>query len=305
MRLLKEIIEELSSSAPSLENALFKAQVLAHQLGEQELKQWVASELKGYPNRASLPPYRIIPVTVMASINNGVKRYPEQPLPLMRIDKRLREKLEHTHLIQSIAVIEEWSKNDSDLSVVIAPEYYPHISGGIDPSFEIERAWGKHSVGAMLQVVVEVRSRLLELALEVSDRIPLEPEPERIKQVSQEVAVSEVFRNAVFGSNTTIVVGSGTIHSVTNSIAANDLESLARALRTHHVRDEDIDDLHQAIAADANTDDVRSRKLGPAVKGWIAAMVKKSAEGVWDVGVTAAGGLLGSAISAYYGFGAM
>jgi len=34
MRLLTEIIELLSSSKPDLENALFKAQVLAHRLGE-------------------------------------------------------------------------------------------------------------------------------------------------------------------------------------------------------------------------------------------------------------------------------
>jgi len=303
VRLLQEIIDLLSASAPSLENALFKAQVLAHQLGEQELKQWVASELKGYPDRALLPPYRIIPVTVMANLSNGVVRYTDQPLPLMSVEKRLREKLETTHLTQSIAVIEEWSKRDSDLSVVLAPEYYPHIKNGIDRSFKIERAWGKHSVGAMLQVVVEVRSRLLELALEVSDRIPLEPEPDRMKQVSQEVLVSEVFRNAVFGSNTTIVVGSGSIQGVTNSIAVNDLESLAKVLRAQHVRDEDIHELRQAIVADANTDDVRTRMLGPAVRGWIAAMVKKAAEGAWDVGVAAAGGLLGSAISAYYGFG--
>ena len=41
MKLLSEIIELLSSSEPSIQNALFKAQVLAHQLGEAEMAAWV------------------------------------------------------------------------------------------------------------------------------------------------------------------------------------------------------------------------------------------------------------------------
>ena len=71
MRLLTEIIELLSSNAPDLENALFKAQVLAHRLGEIDMKEWVGHELKGYPSRDALPPYRVLPVTVMANLSNG------------------------------------------------------------------------------------------------------------------------------------------------------------------------------------------------------------------------------------------
>lgn len=75
MHLLNEIIDLLSSSEPSVENALFKAQVLAHRLGEVEMKSWVVSELKGYADRSDLPPYRILPVTVMADLSNGVVRH--------------------------------------------------------------------------------------------------------------------------------------------------------------------------------------------------------------------------------------
>jgi hypothetical protein len=175
MHLLDEIIDILSSSTPNVENALFKAQVLAHRLGETEMKSWVVSELKGYADRGDLPPYRVLPVTVMASLSNGVVRYGEQVLPIRSADPRIRERLEYKHLTESIAVIEQWSKKDTDLAIVIAPEFYSHLKKAIDPSFEIERAWGKCSIGAMLQVVVEVRTRLLELALQISDKIPQEP----------------------------------------------------------------------------------------------------------------------------------
>lgn len=301
MHLLNEIIDILSSSEPSLENALFKAQVLAHRLGEVDMKNWVVSEIKGYGDRRDLPSYRILPVTVMANLSNGIVRYSEQVLPLRSADPRVRERLENRHLSESIAVIEQWSKNDTDLSIVIAPEFYGHLKNGIDRSFEIERAWGKCSVGAMLQVVVEVRTRLLEIALQVSDRIPQEPTTEVIKQVSQEVAVSEIFRNAVFGSNTTIVVGGGTIQNVSNSVQVNDMESLLAALRKQGIAEGDLMTLQESIVEDSDSKEVKAKKLGPRVKGWIAAMLKKAVEGAWNVGLGAAGGILSAAIAGYYG----
>lgn len=303
MQLVDEIIELLSASKPSLENALFKAQVLAHKLGEEELKKWVDSELKGYPDREDLPPYRVLHVTVMGNFSNGAYRYTDQPLPIMKVDKRLREKLETTRLMQSIAVIEKWSKSESDLSIVIAPEMYRELSKGLGGGYTVERAWGKHSVGAMLQVVVEVRSRLLDLALQLSDRIPREPETSQIKAVSKEVAVGEIFRNAVFGDNATIVVGGGSIQGVANSVVKNDFASLAAALRQHHVSEADIVALEGAIADDAKSLS-EDQGLGPRVRQWMGGMVAKAGSAAWEVGIGAAGNLLGAALAAYYGLGA-
>jgi hypothetical protein len=304
MQLVHEIIDLLSASKPSLENALFKAQVLAHKLGEQDLKQWVDSELKGYPNRSNLPPYRVLHLTVMGNFSNGAYRYNEQPLPLMKLDKRLRDKIDATHLIQSIAVIEEWSKSESDLSIVIAPEFYGYLSKGLGGGYIVDRAWGKPSVGAMLQVVVEVRSRLLDLALQLSDRIPREPDIGQIKQVSKEVAVREVFRNAVFGDNATIVLGSGSIQGISNSIVRNNFDSLAGALRKQNVNEDDIAALQQAIENDAEAEEHKSQQLGPRVRRWVGDMVAKAGSAAWQVGIGAAGNILGAAIGAFYGFGA-
>lgn len=303
MHLINEIIDLLSSDSPNVENALFKAQVLAHRLGESAMKDWVVSELKGYDGREDLPSYRILPVTVMANVSNGVVRYNEQPLPLRLADPRVRERLENRYLTESIAVIEQWSKNDNDLAIVIAPEFYVHLKKGIDRSFEIERAWGKTSVGSMLQVVVEVRTRLLDIALQVADRIPQEPKPDSIKQVSQEVAVSEIFRNAVFGSNTTIVVGSGSIQNVVNTVKTKNIDTLLLALRQRGVTEPDLNDLTSAIEADADSDEVQNKGLGPRVKQWIAGMVRKSADGAWNIGLGAAGNVLATLVGAYYGMG--
>lgn len=300
MQLVGEIIDLLSASKPSLENALFKAQVLAHKLGEQELKQWVDSELKGYSDRSALPPYRVLRVTVLGNFSNGAYRYSEQPLPMMKLDKRLRDNLEITHLTQSIAVIEKWSKSESDLSIVIAPEFYGQLSKGLGGGYAVERAWGKYSVGAMLQVVVEVRSRLLDLALQLSDRITREPEIGAIKQVSKEVAVGEIFRNAVFGDNATIVVGSQNTTMIKNVVKKGDFASLAAALKSKGVGDEDLGALRTAIDQDKTSTEIERKQLGPAVKDWMSGMMAKVIDTSWQIELSVAGGLLTEALRAYY-----
>ena len=208
MQLIEDIIDLLSSDTSSIENALIKAQVLAHKLGDADFKQWVNYELKGYPKDVERPPYRFLPITIMGTFSNGAYRHNDEVLPLMHLNNEIRDMLTTKKLTESIAVIESWSKNEKDLSVVVTPEFYPLLSKGLDNSYQVERAWGKNSMGAMLQVTVEVRSRLLDFALQLSDKMPKEPAKDEIKQLSQNAAIGDLFKNTVFGDNTTIVVGS-------------------------------------------------------------------------------------------------
>lgn len=117
-------------------------------------------------------------------------------------------------------------------------------------------------------------------------------------------AASPLFRHAVFGHNTTIVVGSGSIHGVRNSVVVNDVESLVESLRKHEVSEPDLNALRQAIDADKDAPEHAKKSLGPQVRSWIGAMVAKAGTAGWQVSIEAAGSLLACAIAAYYGFGA-
>jgi hypothetical protein len=102
MLLVDQIISSLSSDKPSVGNALFKAQVLAHRLDEIELKQWVNWELKGYPDRSNLPGYRVLNVSVMGNVSNMAQRYSNHPLPLAHLDDRVQEHLKMVHRTESM-----------------------------------------------------------------------------------------------------------------------------------------------------------------------------------------------------------
>lgn len=301
MKLVSEIIDLLSSNKPSLQNALFKAQVLAHKMAEAELREWIDHELKGYPIDAELPSYRTVQATVLGNVSNGGYRYTEQPLPLNKIDPEIREKLQSCRLTQSIAVIEQWSKNDSALALTVPPELYPFLSSGLSNGYAVEKAWRKYSVGAMLQVVTEVRSRLLDFALKINDKLPNTMEPNDIRIASKEMAASDIFRNSVFGDNTTIVVGSGSIQGINNAITKDNFSELSQSLRNNAVPEEDILKLKEAIKADKDAIEVQQGSFGLHVRTWLGNMISKAGTSAWNISIGAAGNILASALSKYYG----
>ncbi len=304
MKVLDELIELLSSEGPSIHDALFKSKVLAHKLGAAELSAWATSELGGYPAGSDLPSYRRLSASVYGTCSNGFYRYNDQPLPVAHLEEKLRNLLKNIELRQSIAVIEKFAEDDSKVAIGVIPEFYPLLSKGIDNEFNVERAWQKPSLGAMKQVVVEVRSRLLDFLLELSHRLPDgEVDPTNIRKVSEEIGVTGLFRNAVFGDNATVVFGGATVGMINNSVSRNDFVSLSAALKQLKVAPDDISSLEAAIAGDSGCVEHSAKSIGPCVRGWMGNMMAKAGTASWQIGLEAAGNLLAAAIITFYGFG--
>ncbi len=301
MKLIEEIIELLSSGEINLKIALLKTKVLLHKLGEKELLDWVNGELKGYSEKESVPDYRILHLTIKGTVSNMAHRYSNQTLPVMHLDKVIRERLDTKYLMDGIAVIEQYSEQEN-LSISVAPEFYPYLSEGYDSSYQVENAWAVHSAGAMTQILTEVNSRLLDFVLELSEKFPSEMDSDEMKTRSKEVGVSDLFNNAVFGDNATIVVGDSNTQTIKNSVTKNDLPSLIEVLKQHKVSDEDIAELETSIENDNGSDEVKEGKFGTEVSNWMGKMVGKAASTAWDVKVGAAGSLLATAIGKFYGF---
>jgi len=303
MKLIDEIIELLSSDEPNLNNALFKTKVLMHKLGVKDSMKWIDSELKGYSDESPVPEYRKLKMVIKANISNGAYRHTSQPAVLHHLPEDLREHLENNELRQSIVVIESFTKDEKDIAISIPPVFYGKLSEAYSGGYTVERAWGKNGVGATLQIVNEVRTRLLDFVLKLTDEFSeVEEGVADVKEISKEANVSDMFKNAVFGPNATIVVGDHNKQSISNNITTNDFESLASELRKLSIVESDIQELKEAIDNDQSSVEFTKRELGQNVGKWIASMVAKAAGLTWDVNVGAAGSLLGAAIGTYYGW---
>ncbi len=294
-----EIVEILGSEGADLVNALIKAQILAAEVGDNAFAQWVKNELLGYPADAELPAYRVLNQTVLGNVSNAAHRHTELVLPLFHLKDEHRKMLTTRQLREGIAELQAWVGRDN-LASPMGVELASMFNGGLDPSYRVERAWGKLSVGAVEGLLVQVRSRLLEFALEVKKILPPDDglSKSEVHKVSHQV--SDAFQGAIFGDNATIQIGSGHNATIHNSVVKNDLESLKSVLRGAGVEEKDLVSLGNAVAADGDISGQKS--LGHSVRSWMARLLAKAAEGSWTIGVGAAGNLLASALGAFYGF---
>lgn len=300
---MNEIIESLSSQNSLLTDALLKTKVLLHKIGHKELIEWVNNELNGYPSSVEAPEYRILPANVLANLSNALYEATSHPIPLHHLDEQQRKWLENVPFKQSLAVLEKLiDDQDGHLQVPIPMEFNGLLGKSLGNGYEIQRAWRAVGIADVSQIFVQVRSRLLDFVLELQDQIGENVPDNEIKQRTNSIDAHGLFHSAIFGDNTTIIVGDHNSQKVKNSIIKNDFDSLAEQLKENNVDDSSIIELQKAIHYDNNCPEIKEQKFGSHVKEWMKIMLSKVVDGIWEIEIATAGNLLSTAIQKYYGW---
>lgn len=294
-----EIISILGSEQCDLVNALIKTRILAHQIKQQPLNEWVGWELNGYPVGAEVPEYRRLKLGLRADVSNGVMRYKSYQLPIVHLSDEVQQHLLWTTVRHGVASIASWI--GQNVVINYPPDFAYYFRGKLGDSYEIESLWGQASTGSYEQILVQIRSRLLGYILDLQDTFPPDGDLHKPEAASMNSKRDSMFHGAIFGPNTTIQIGNHNTATVTNSVTVGDVSSLVEHLRSSGVPDSDLQLLPAAIAADGDAPK-STKKLGDAVGGWVGGLMGKAATGVWEIGVSAAGTLLAGALSSYYNF---
>lgn len=303
MKLLNEIIEMLSSENAKLSEALLKTKVLLHKIGHKELVDWVNHELNGYPNRDEVPQYRIVRAQVLVNASNIAYQFNAHPIPLGHLDREYRESLQQFRLDQSLAVLEKLAENPkAHLTAPIPMEANALLGKGLVDGVVIQQAWCQFGAADVAQVLIQVRSRLLDFVLELSEQLTGDLNDSEAMKKTDAIDASSLFNQAIFGDNTTIMVGSGNQQTVSNINIKGSLESLAELLRKEGVPEADIEDLQIAVEEDEKLVDEKGRKFGPAVRTWLQKMLAKAVDASWQVELGVASSLLANALQHFYGW---
>lgn len=125
---------------------------------------------------------------------------------------------------------------------------------------------------------------------------------QEIKKRTDSIDASSLFNNAIFGNNTTIVVGNHNSQDVINIISKGNFSALAEHLKKHGVAESNIAELQTAIKTDENTLEVSQKQFGPAVKTWLQSMLSKAVDASWNIELGVASSLLATALQNYYGW---
>ncbi len=304
MSLLEDIQTAAVDPNRDLGTILRNCKLLAARLGSQSLENWLIYESNGYPPNIDVPDYRIWTLQVKGDFTGPLfgSMVRNASIPLIFIPEKERNLYDQYKCRQSIATLEAlleksktgggtWQVPTRDLAVVLGTNVY-HDHSCIC-------AWAEYSAGSVMEVLNTVRNRILDFTLALWEDDPKAGEVTGNSEHHLEPAkVTQIFNTTIYGGSANLV-GTATDSSITFNINNNDFPSLERALMDKGVTSVDLSELKAAV--DSDPQPVSQNAFGTKVSQWIAKMVQKAADGSWDVGVGAAGGLLAQAIAKYYG----
>ncbi|HAB52640.1 MAG TPA: hypothetical protein DCE80_10810 [Ignavibacteriales bacterium] len=301
MTLLEEIQNAATDTNSDLGTLLRKCKILAARIDSKPLEDWLFWESNGYPENIKVPEYRIWQLEVKGHFSgpfgSGIRN---AQIPLAFLPEKSREQYEHYECRQSIASLETiLTKTDTgvlqistgDLSLILGTKVYQNQ--------HCIQAWAEVGTGQLVELLNSVRNRILDFALAVWKEQPTTGEPNGKKTGAVESArIIQIFNTTISGGSANLV-GTMNNSTVNFNVTLGDFSSLERLLQEHNVLKDDIGELK--VCLDSEKQLSSNKGFGPKVSSWIGKMIKKSAEGSWDVSIKVAANLLSQTIMKYYG----
>jgi hypothetical protein len=305
MSLLREIQASLMEQGQEIGPILLKLRFLASRLGSDPLAEWVRFESEGYPNDAELPDYRVLGVIYTVDTSGyGGSGMRNAPVPSALVKQHGGKDWVDYQCRQSVASIDNLvatSKNEGTLRID-ASNLMLILQGKIYPSDVIISVTGSTSVAAMVEIQNAVRSRVLELTIELEKKAPISADI-TLGPISREVGTAETQKvsqitNQVIHGNYMEISNTGVISSWLMSIAPLDAASVVSALVEKGIPEAEAAEFSEILAEEEP--DSAEEPFGPRAKSWIAEKTGKFASGAWKIGIASGTKVLTEAALKYY-----
>jgi hypothetical protein len=303
LKILNEIIHTLSAANPKLIDCLTKTKVLLFQIGRKDLVEWVNNEINGYGETCELPIYRVVHAQVKGNVANLAYLYPSHPLPTRHLSETQQKNLHQIEMRESIGVLENLVMDNKHgfsrpLPIEVCQIFDEALTGG----YTVQKAWCDIGSGQIDQILIQVRSRLLDFLLDLKEILGSEETEEGIKEIAKLPEVASTFTNAIYGNNNTILVGNQNRQQIYIEQTMGDFTQLESTLRSYGVSQDDIDALKDALEFEPAATLKGEKQMGPKVGKWMKEMLSKAVDATWQVELGVAAGLLTTAIQKFYGW---
>lgn len=304
MSLLQQIQESIVEEGADLGSILLKLRLLAARLGSDILEEWVKHESEGYPRDAEVPAYRVVGVTYRGTFygpfGSGIKN---AQIPPYLIEKHAGKRWTKYEIRESIAAIDEMVKKSADGGSfgIDASNLILLLQGKIYEEYACNDVSGSISPTSFYEIQQAVRSKILELTLELEKSVPgamhvefgtsvtNKTETEQVQQISQQIIYGNVSTAVAGGSGSNIAVG----------IIERDNNSFIEHLVATGIPETDASELVEIMESEEPTS--LDEPFGEKAKNWMATNLKKAAEGTWNVGISVATKVITEAALKYYG----
>ena len=284
---------------------LLKFRFFAARLGSQPLENWIKHELEGYPLDVEVPEYRKLQIvysgTFSGAFGSGINN---ASIPSYLIDKFAGKNWTCYQMRQSIAAVDDLVRrsNDGGTLQIDASNLILMLQGKIYEDYSCVDVSGQFSASQLRELQHSVKSRLLELLIEFENipgalDISIEPST-ALSKTEARGKVTQIFHQTIQGSMTNIN-NSGSINSI-NVLNKKGIPSeLVEQLIQHGITENDAREFAEIVRSEQP--DSLQEPFGKKAKQWIAANLKKAANGTWKAGIGVATDVLKQAAINYYG----
>lgn len=301
MSILNEIQAAVMDPAANLSPVLLKLRFLASRLGNAPLADWVKYEAEGYPEGVNTPDYRIIGVTYRATFSGpfgaGIQN---APIPSYLIEKHAGAKWNEHHVRGSVAAVEQLVADTSGHLGINASNLMLLLQGNVYPGYACNSVTGSISRTDMVEILQSVRSRVLELTLELEKAIPQAAEvavaSPALKNVDDK-QVSQIFNQTVYGN--LMHVNASDNATVNINIKQGDTAALISELEKAGIPKAAAKEFAEIVASEKPQS--AEQPLGAKAVEWIGQNIGKAASGTWKIGVSVFAKLMEEVALRYYG----
>ena len=304
MSLLHEIQTSVLQDGADLGPILLKLRLLAARLGSQPLADWIKHESEGYPQDAELPDYRTIQVSYTATFSgpfgSGIQN---APIANYLVEKFAGKQWVRYGLRESIAAVDDMlssSKKGGELGIN-ASNLILLLQGKVYPDYACNSVTGRISRSAIASIRHAVRSRVLELTIELEKSVPEAslvalgaPSAATNKHAA---ATTQIAQQIIYG-NFTAISATGDSARIEVNVVARDQESLVQYLARSGLIEGDARELAELAASEKP--ESKFEPMGPKVRGWLVENLKKAANGTWKMGLSVATDVIKEALLKFY-----
>lgn len=306
MGLLNEIQTSVVQEDAHLGPIFLKLRLLAAKLGSTPLEEWIKHESEGYPFDVKVPSYRIVEVayrgTFFGSFGSSISNV---QIPDYIIEKYAGEKWTKHEIRDGIAAIDELIRSSADGDGTLginASNLILLLQGKVYPGYACNEVQGAISRAALSELQYAVRSRILELTLEIEKSIPTATDitfgsPESSEKINSE-KVTQIYHQIIYG-NVTTISSSGAGSQISISIPERDNAAFIKYLVSAGISEGDASELAEIVAAEKPGS--AQEPFGVKAKAWLVNNIRKAADGTWKIGVSIATKVFTEAVLKYYG----
>lgn len=266
--MIKQLIDDLAYDKITLNQGLTRAKIIANKLKDKDFIAWINNELNGYNSVENIPPYRVIPCGLSATISDfyGIRTIPVNATAL---DERMGGQIYKMKVQQSIDNLEEsFTKSTSDIGHVKLPPSLVKMLSEMTGE-ELIDAGREVQISQLRYIVNQTKQRLIDALLQLDELFP-DFESSKLDPSEKKDKIQHIINNHIYGTNNSTNIGIG--QEVNQTISTEVVSKKLSELEEIGVDKELLQELKELL----KTKEQKSTRT--KITTWISKMTSKAIE---------------------------